>query len=97
MAEATTKLVSVELPVVRVTETRIVLTLTEEEAGVLRYICNYIGGSSEGPRRQIDNIREALNDAGVKPGHPHAYGLHKGRSRGGVKDGIELLWQADLS
>lgn len=40
-----------------------VLTLSAEEAGVLRSVCGKIGGDSNGPRGKMDAIANALIDA----------------------------------
>ncbi len=46
---------------------QVVLTLTEEEAGVLLTVCNNIGGDQDGPRGKIDAIGEALNSECISP------------------------------
>lgn len=46
--------------------TEIVLTLTEDEASVLRQVCANISGALDGPRGKMAAIAEALDAAGVK-------------------------------
>lgn len=50
-----------------VTEERVVLELTVDEAAVLRQVTNNIGGKEDGfsPRGMMDNIGRALRDAGI--------------------------------
>ena len=44
---------------------RIVLEMDERDAGVLRHICQHIGGAFQGPRGAAVRIGEALDQAGV--------------------------------
>lgn len=44
----------------------ITLEMDDEEAGILLKVLTFIGGSSEGPRGKLDDIKEALRQAGVQ-------------------------------
>ena len=45
------------------------LTLTQDEARVLRGVCGRISGQTEGDRGQMDNISIALDSIGVDRAH----------------------------
>lgn len=44
----------------------VLLELTPKAAAVLRRVCGWIGGSSSGPRGQMNEIRTALMNAGIE-------------------------------
>lgn len=57
----------------------ITLELSSEEASLLLYICNNIGGSpTESPRDLVDNIAGALTSAGVVAAGDYKNRLHSG-------------------
>jgi len=61
MAKAT-RVALVPIPV----PDEIVLCLTQREAEVLLHVCAQIGGQTEGPRGEMDNIKNALRGVRVR-------------------------------
>ena len=47
--------------------TEVTLTLTYEEASVVRQVFNNVGGNPSGPRGIIQNINNALAKVGIDP------------------------------
>lgn len=48
-------------------EDKIILSLTVEAAEILATVCDFIAGHPDGPRGEINAIKNALEDAEVSP------------------------------